>query len=334
MTFRDAINKTLDEVLALDETVFLFGEDIGPLGGAVKVTKDLWKKYGTKRVRNTPISEAAIIGTAIGTACTGLKPIAEIMFCDFLYIGMDQLINQMAKMKYMYGGKAVLPIVIRTTVGAGLSSAAQHAQSNEAMFMHVAGLKLVFPSTPSDARGLLFSAIEDPNPVLFFEHRCLYDLEGPVPDEKFTIPLGVADIKRQGTDLSIVATGITVHRALEAARVLSKEGISAEVVDPRTLVPLDTAAIIESVKKTGRVLIVHEAPKTAGTGAEIAAQIAELAFDYLDTPILRVCGKDTPVPFSRSSGYAEKIHPFHFRLSWSGSWYLRLRILSMERVDC
>ncbi len=220
------------------------------------------------------------------------------MFCDFLYIGMDQLINQMAKMKYMYGGKAVLPIVIRTTVGAGLSSAAQHAQSNEAMFMHVAGLKLVFPSTPADARGLLFSAIEDPNPVLFFEHRCLYDLNGPVPDKKFTIPLGVADIKRQGTDLSIIATGIMVHRALEAARELSKEGISAEVVDPRTLVPLDTIAIIETVKKTGRVLIVHEAPKTAGTGAEIAAQIAELAFDYLDTPILRVCGKDTPIPFS------------------------------------
>jgi pyruvate dehydrogenase E1 component beta subunit len=298
MTFRDAINKTLDEALALDETVFLSGEDIGPLGGAFQVTKNLWKKYGTKRVRNTPISEAAIIGTAIGTACVGLKPVAEIMFCDFLYIGMDQLINQMAKMKYMYGGKAVLPIVIRTTVGAGLSSAAQHAQSNEAMFMHVAGLKLVFPSTPSDARGLLFSAIEDPNPVLFFEHRCLYDLEGPVPEEKFTIPLGTADIKRQGTDLSIVATGIMVHRALDAARELSEEGISAEVVDPRTLVPLDTGAIITSVKKTGRVLIVHEAQKTAGTGAEIAAQIAELAFDYLDTPIIRVCGKDTPVPFS------------------------------------
>lgn len=298
MTFRDAINKTLDDLLARDPSVLLFGEDIGPLGGAFQVTRGLWKKYGTRRVRNTPISEAAIIGTAIGTACTGLKPVAEIMFCDFLYIGMDQLVNQMAKMKYMYGGKAVLPIVIRTTVGAGLSSAAQHAQSNEAMFMHVAGLKLVFPSTPCDARGLLFSAIDDPNPVLFFEHRCLYDVKGEVPEGDYTIPLGVADVKREGRDLTIVATGIMVLRSLQAAEELAKEGVSAEVVDPRTLNPLDTETIIQSVKKTSRVMIVHEAQKTAGPGAEIAARIAELAFHYLDTPVRRVCGKDTPIPFS------------------------------------
>jgi len=298
ITFRDAINTTLDEALRQDQSILLFGEDIGSLGGAFQVTKGLWKKYGTKRVRNTPISEAAILGTAIGTACTGLKPIAEIMFCDFLYIGMDQLVNQMAKMKYMFGGKAVLPIVIRTTVGAGLSSAAQHAQSNEAMFMHVPGLKLVFPSTPYDARGLLVSAIQDPNPVLFFEHKCLYDTKGSVPEKDYAIPLGVADIKREGDDLTIVATGMMVSRSLEAAEKLSKEGISIEVVDPRTLNPLDTETIVQSVKKTNRVLIVHEAPKTSGAGAEIAAQIAELAFNYLDTPIVRVCGKDTPIPFS------------------------------------
>jgi pyruvate/2-oxoglutarate/acetoin dehydrogenase E1 component len=298
MTFRDAINKTLDEVLDKDPSVFLFGEDIGPLGGAFQVTKGLWKKYGTRRVRNTPISEAAILGTAIGTACTGLKPIAEIMFCDFLYMGMDQLINQMAKMKYMYGGKAVLPIVIRVSAGAGLSSAAQHAQSNEAMFMHVAGLKLVYPSTPYDARGLLLSAIEDPNPVLIFEHHCLYDVKGEVPEKDYMIPLGVADVKRKGNDMTIVATGLMVSRSLEAAEQLSKEDTSIEVVDPRTLNPLDIETIVKSVKKTSRVLVVHEAPKTSGAGAEIAAQIAELAFEYLDTPILRVCGKDTPIPFS------------------------------------
>jgi len=298
MTFRDSINKTLDEALAQDPTVLLFGEDIGPLGGAFQVTKGLWKKYGTRRVRNTPISESAIIGTAIGTACTGLKPIAEIMFCEFLYIGMDQVVNQMAKMKYMYGGKAVLPIVIRTTLGAGLSSAAQHAQSNEAMFMHVAGLKLVYPSTPHDARGLLISAIKDPNPVIFFEHHCLYDFMGMVPDKEYEIPLGVADVKRKGKDLTIVATGLMVHRSIQAAEEVSKEGISVEVVDPRSLNPLDIETILKSVKKTSRVLIVHEAQKTSGMGAEVAAQIAELAFEYLAAPIMRVCGKDTPIPFS------------------------------------
>jgi pyruvate dehydrogenase E1 component beta subunit len=211
---------------------------------------------------------------------------------------MDQLVNQMAKMKYMYGGKAVLPIVIRTTVGAGLSSAAQHAQSNEAMFMHVAGIKLAFPSTPYDARGLLLSAIEDPNPVLFFEHHCLYDIKGYVPEKDYKVPLGVADIKREGTDMTIIATGLMVHRALEAADELSKERISAEVIDLRTLNPLDIKTIIQSVKKTSKVLIVHEAPKTAGAGAEIAAQIAEKAINYLASPILRLCGKDTPIPFS------------------------------------
>jgi pyruvate/2-oxoglutarate/acetoin dehydrogenase E1 component len=298
MTFRDAINGALDHALGSDPTVMLFGEDIGQLGGAFQVTKGLWDKYGSKRVKNTPISEAAIIGTAIGSACVGLKPIAEIMFCDFLYVGMDQIVNQMAKMKYMFGGKAVLPIVIRTTVGAGLSAAAQHSQSNEAMFMHVSGLKIVFPSTPRDARGLLFSAIQDPNPVLFLEHRMLYDIQGEVPEKPYAIPLGVADVKRQGTDLTVVATGIMVHKALQAAQILAEEGLSLEVIDPRSLNPLDMQTIIESVKKTSKALVVHEAPKTCGMGAEIVSLIVEQGFDYLDSPVLRVCGKDTPIPFS------------------------------------
>ncbi len=298
MTFRDAINRTLDDALSSDPAVLLFGEDIGQLGGAFQVTKGLWQKYGSERVKNTPISEAAIIGTAIGTACVGLKPIAEIMFCDFLYIGMDQIVNQMAKMKYMFGGKAVLPIVIRTTVGGGLSAAAQHSQSNEAMFMHVAGLKIAFPSTARDARGLLFSAIKDPNPVLFLEHRILYDIKGEVPEETYAIPLGVADVKRQGTDLTVVATGMMVHKAMEAAQKLEEEGISIELIDPRTLNPLDMETIIGSVRKTNKALVVHEAPKTCGMGAEIVSLIVEQAFDYLDSPVLRVCGKDTPIPFS------------------------------------
>jgi pyruvate/2-oxoglutarate/acetoin dehydrogenase E1 component len=298
MTFRDAINRTLDDSLSSDRSVLLFGEDIGQLGGAFQVTKGLWQKYGSERIKNTPISEAAIIGTAIGTACVGLKPIAEIMFCDFLYIGMDQIVNQMAKMKYMFGGKAVLPIVIRTTVGGGLSAAAQHSQSNEAMFMHVAGLKIIFPSTPGDARGLLFSAITDPNPVLFLEHRVLYDIKGEVPEEPYVIPLGLADVKRKGKDLTVVATGMMVHKAMQAAHKLEEEGISIELIDPRTLNPLDMETIIGSVKKTNKALVVHEAPKTCGVGAEIVSLIVEQGFDYLDSPVLRVCGKDTPIPFS------------------------------------
>ena len=296
MSFRDAINVTLDQALCTDPTVLLFGEDIGQRGGAFQATKGLWQKYGLERVKNTPISEAAIVGTAIGSACVGLKPIAEIMFCDFLYVGMDQIVNQMAKMKYMFGGKAVLPIVIRTTVGAGLSAAAQHSQSNEAMFMHVAGLKIVFPSTAEDARGLLLSAIKDPNPVLFLEHRVLYDFEGEVPEETYEIPFGVADIKRQGSDLTVVATGIMVHKAMEAAQKLKEDGISVELIDPRTLNPLDMETIVGSVKKTNKALVVHEAPKTCGMGAEIVSLIVEQAFDYLDSPVLRVCGKDTPIP--------------------------------------
>jgi pyruvate/2-oxoglutarate/acetoin dehydrogenase E1 component len=298
LTYRQAINETLDQLLAEDESVFLLGEDIGLLGGAFQVTKGLFDKYGPERVRNTPISESAIIGAAIGASCMGLKPIAEIMFCDFFYICMDQLVNQMAKMKYMYGGKAVLPIVVRTTYGAGLSSAAQHAQSNESLFLHIAGLKIAVPSTAGDAVGLLRASVADPNPVLFYEHRCLYDTSEAVPDSKFTIPLGQADVKRSGTDITIVATGMMVHRALEAAEKLEERDIDVEVVDPRTIAPLDVDTIIASARKTKRVMVVHEAPKTGGLGAEIASRIHEGAHDCLLSPVMRVCGKDTPVPFA------------------------------------
>ena len=298
LTYRDALNETLGRLLAEDESVFLMGEDIGLLGGAFQVTKGLHAKYGSRRVRNTPISEAAILGAATGAACTGLKPIAEIMFCDFFYVGMDQLVNQMAKMKYMYGGKAVLPIVVRTTYGAGLSSAAQHAQSNEAMFLHVAGLKLVMPTTPADAAGLLRASATDPNPVLFFEHRCLYDTKGAVPDDCPEIALGLADVKRAGDDLTVVATGMMVQRSLAAADRLAKQGVSIEVIDPRTLNPLDTDCIVTSAQKTGRVVVVHEAPKTGGIGAEIASAVSEAAFADLKAPVGRICGKDTPIPFS------------------------------------
>jgi len=298
LTYRQAINETLDRLLAEDESVFLLGEDIGLLGGAFQATRGLYDKYGPERVRNTPISESAIVGAAIGASCMGLKPIAEVMFCDFLYIGMDQLVNQMAKMRYMYGGKAVLPVVVRTTYGAGLSSAAQHSQSNESLFLHVAGLRIALPSTPRDAAGLLRASVQDPNPVLFYEHRCLYDTRGAAPEDDLTIPLGKAEIKRPGVDLTIVATGMMVHRALEAAEQLVQNGIRAEVVDPRTIAPLDMETIIESARKTKRVLVVHEAPKTGGAGAEIASRIHEAAHDCLAAPVMRLCGKDAPIPFS------------------------------------
>jgi pyruvate dehydrogenase E1 component beta subunit len=298
LTYRQAINETLDQLLAEDESVFLMGEDIGLLGGAFQVTKGLFDKYGPKRVRNAPISESAIIGAAIGASCMGLKPIAEIMFCDFFYICMDQLVNQMAKMKYMYGGKAVLPIVVRTTYGAGLSSAAQHAQSNESLFLHIAGLKIAVPSTAGDAMGLLRASVADPNPVLFYEHRCLYDTSENVPDNQLTIPLGQADVKRSGTDITIVATGMMVHRSLQAAKDLEERDIDAEVVDPRTIAPLDVGTIMASARKTKRAMVVHEAPKTGGFGAEIASCIHEGAHDCLLSPVMRVCGKDAPIPFA------------------------------------
>ncbi len=298
ITFKEAIREALDEALDSDSRVFLMGEDIGPLGGAFGVTQGLFDKYGKKRVRNTPISEVVIVGAAIGAAVVGLRPVAEIMFCDFLPIAGDQIINQAAKMKYMSGGQVTLPLTIRTILGAGLSAAAQHSQSNEAIWMHTPGLRIVIPSTPYDAKGLLKTAILNNDPVIYFEHRCLYDLKGPVPEESYTIPFGKADVKRKGSDVTVIAIAEMVIKSLSAAEELEKEGISTEVIDPRTLNPLDMETILSSVKKTGRVLIVHESVLTCGPGAEIAARLADQAFDFLDAPVKRLATKDVPMPMA------------------------------------
>jgi len=298
ITFREAIREALDEALKSDAKVFLMGEDIGPLGGAFAVTKGLFDKYGRKRVRNTPISEVAIVGAATGAAMAGLRPVTEIMFCDFLPMAGDQIINQAAKMRYMFGGQVKVPLTIRTILGAGLSAAAHHSQSNEALFMHTPGLKLVIPSTPYDAKGLLKTAILDDNPVIYFEHRCLYDSKGPVPENSYSISFGRADVKKEGRDVTLIATAEMVIKSLSVAEELEQEGISVEVIDPRTLNPLDMETIYESVKKTGRVLIVHEAVLTCGSGAEIAARISEEAFDYLDAPVKRLATKDVPIPMA------------------------------------
>jgi len=298
LTFAQALNEALKQEMRRDPTIYVAGEDVGKYGGIFGVTAGLLEEFGEERVRDTPITESAIIGSAVGAAAAGLRPVVEIMFIDFIGVALDQLFNQAAKMKYMFGGKAKLPIVVRTTCGAGMCAAAQHSQSLEAWFMHIPGLKVVAPSTPYDAKGLLISSIRDDNPVLFIEHKMLYGIEGEVPEEPYTIPLGVADIKREGKDVTVVATMAMVHKALEAAEDLAKEGIEVEVVDPRTLSPLDKETIINSVKKTHRLVIVHEAVKQAGPGAEIAAIVAEEAFEYLDAPIKRVAAPFTPVPFS------------------------------------
>lgn len=298
ITYREAIREALREEMEKDEDVFLIGEDIAEFGGTYKVTQGLLKKFGKERVRNTPISESAIIGAAIGSSISGMRPVAEIMYIDFITIAMDQIVNQAAKIRYMTGGQVKVPLVIRTQGGGGRSSAAQHAQSLEAWFCHAPGLKVVMPSTAYDAKGLLKSAIRDDNPVIFIEHKILYNIKGPVPEKEYLIPLGKAEIKREGGDFTIVATSRMVERSLLAAAELEGQGISVEVVDPRTLVPLDKETILSSVKKTGRVLIVHEAWERSGFGAEIAAILAKEAFDYLDAPIERLGAKDTPMPFS------------------------------------
>ena len=299
ITYRDALREALREEMLRDETVFLLGEDIGRYWkGAFKVTKELAEEFGDERVRDTPISESAIIGVATGAAITGMRPIAEIMFGDLSALAMDQIANQAAKLTYMFGGQTKVPLVIRMPFGAGVNVAAHHSQSLEAWFLHVPGLKIAMPSTPYDAKGLLKTAIRDDNPVMFFEHKLLYNIKGPVPEEEYTVPLGVADVKRKGEDVTIVATLYMVHKSLAAAEELSKEEISVEVVDPRTLIPLDKQAIINSVKKTGRIVIVTEDCKTGGVSAEIAAVVAEEAIDYLDAPVKRVAEPDTPIPFS------------------------------------
>lgn len=297
--YREALNEALREEMERDECVFVLGEDVAePYGGVYRVTLGLSDIFGTDRVRNTPLSEVAIMGATLGSALTGMRPVGELMYIDFTAVCMDQIVNQIAKLRYMTGGQAVLPLVIRTQGGAGRSSAAQHAQSLEAWFMHTPGLKVVMPSTPEDAKGLLKTSIRDDNPVLFIEHKLLYNEKGQVPEEEYTIPFGVADVKRPGSDVTVIATSRMVLRSLKAAEQLEEEGISVEVVDPRTLVPLDEETMLESVRKTNRVVIVHEACRRGGVGAEIAAMIQEKAFDYLDAPIERVGAEDVPVPFA------------------------------------
>jgi len=298
MTFAQALNHAHRLEMQRDLNIYVAGEDVGTYGGIFGVTTGLLAEFGDKRIRDTPITESAIIGTAVGAAACGLRPVIELMFVDFIGVALDQLYNQAAKMKYMFGGKAKLPIVLRASCGAGMGAAAQHSQCLEAWFMHIPGLKVVMPSTPYDAKGLLIASIRDDNPVVFLEHKMLYGTEQEVPTEAYTIPLGQADIKREGRDITVVATAQMVARALSAAEKLSAEKISIEVVDPRTLSPLDEETILNSIKKTHRLLIVHEEVKFAGSGAEIAAMAAEKAFDYLDAPILRVAAPFTPVPFS------------------------------------
>ena len=301
LNIAQALNEAMDEEMARDPTVFAFGENVADWGqgGIYGVNDGLVAKYGEGRFRDTPISEEAIVGLAVGAAVGATRPVAEIMYVDFMGLAMDALVNQAAKMRYMFGGKATVPLVIRTQEGAGRGTAAQHSQSLEAWFVHIPGLKVCAPSTAADAKGLLKSAIRDDNPVVFLEHKQIYFERSAVPeDEDFTIPLGLADVKREGSDVTIVTFHALVGKALKAAEELSKEGIEVEVVDPRTLFPLDIDTIIDSVQKTGRVLIAHEGYERCGVGAEIATQIMEQAFDYLDAPVKRVCAKNVPVPYN------------------------------------
>lgn len=293
-----ALRDALREEMLRDERVFLIGEDIGTYGGAFRATRGLLAEFGELRVIDTPISESAIAAAAVGAAIMGMRPVAEIMFQDFLTLALDQILNCAAKLRYLHNGQATVPMVLRAPFGAGIHAGAHHSQSIEAMFCHIPGVKVVCPSTPHDAKGLLKAAIRDPNPVLFFEHKLAYGIRGQVPDEDCIVPLGKADIKRGGKDITVVAWGFMVHKTLKAADDLAGKGIELEVVDLRTLVPLDTETIVNSIKKTGRLIVVHEACKTAGFGGEIAAIAAKEAFDYLDAPIERVTAPDTPVPFS------------------------------------
>ncbi len=301
ITYVMALNEALREEMRRDPRVFVMGEDVaiwGNKGGVYGVTQGLYEEFGPERVRDTPISEEAIVGTAVGAAVTGMRPVAEIMYIDFMALAMDPLVNQGAKLRYMFGGKARVPVVIRTQEGAGRGIAAQHSQSLEAWFVHIPGIKVAVPSTPADAKGLLKAAIRDDNPVMFIEHKMLYATKGPVPEGEYVIPLGQADVKREGTDVTFIGIHTMIPKGLAAAEKLAAEGISVEVIDPRTLVPLDIETIVNSVKKTGRVVIAHEAYARGGVAGEIAMQIMEHAFDYLDAPIVRVAGRNVPVPYN------------------------------------
>jgi pyruvate/2-oxoglutarate/acetoin dehydrogenase E1 component len=298
ISLAQAVNEALAEELRRDPTVFLIGEDVAEAGTPFKVTSGLVEEFGPERVLDSPISEAGITGIGLGAAMTGMRPVVDIMFGDFLTLVMDQLANQAAKAHYMSGGRLQAPLTLRTTLGATRRSAAQHSQSLHAWVSHVPGLKVALPSTPYDAKGLLKTAIRDDNPVVFFEDKMMFAVKGPVPDGEYTIPFGVADVKREGEDVTIVATSSMVYVALEAAERLAEEGVSAEVVDPRTLVPLDRKTLVASAKKTGRVLVVDEGHRSYGASAELAATIAEEAFYWLDAPVRRAAAMDVPVPFS------------------------------------
>jgi pyruvate dehydrogenase E1 component beta subunit len=298
MTYREAVRDALSEVMRRDDRVFIMGEDIAEMGGSMGVTQGMLAEFGPARVRNTPISEIAIVGAGIGAAIQGMLPVVEIMYEDFLTISMEQIVNQAAKHRTMSGGQLEVPLTIRTQGGAGWSPGAQHAQQLESWFVHVPGLKVVFPSTPEDVRGLLWSSIYDPNPVLFFEHRLLYPVKGEVPEQIVPIPLGSARVLREGTDVTVIAIGRLVHDALRAAEAAEREGISVEVVDPRTLSPLDADTLVGSVRKTTRCVTAHEAVTQGGVGAELAAVIQHGAFDYLDAPIERVGAKFGPLAFA------------------------------------
>jgi pyruvate/2-oxoglutarate/acetoin dehydrogenase E1 component len=298
LSYREAVRDAMSEAMRRDEDVFIMGEDIAEMGGSMGVTQGMLEEFGPERVRNTPISEMAIVGAGVGAAIAGMRPIVEVMYQDFLTLAMEQIVSQAAKHRYMSGGQVKVPLTVRTQGGAGWSPGAQHAQQLEAWFVHVPGLKVVFASTPRDVRGLLWSSIYDDNPVVFFEHRTLYGIKEDVPDEIEGIELGKARVHREGDDVTVVATGRLVHEALGAAQEAEEEGISVEVVDPRTLLPLDEETIVKSVQKTNRCVVAHEAIVRMGFGAEVAAVVQEQAFDYLDAPVQRVGAKFTPLPFA------------------------------------
>lgn len=299
ISFAKAIAEALDYEMSKDKKVVVLGEDVGQYGGIYGATTGLFEKYGPDRVRDTPIAESGFVGASVGAAATGLlRPVVELMFIDFFGVAMDQIYNQAAKMRYMFGGKQKIPMVLRTPCGAGFSAAAQHSQSLHAIFTHVPGLKVVMPSTPYDVKGLLISSIEDDDPVIFIEHKGLYALEGEVPEENYSIPLGKADVKKEGKDVTIVATAAMVHKSLEVANKLEKEDISVEVVDPRSLVPLDVDTIVNSIKKTGKLVVVDEGYPRAGFASDIAAIAASKCFNDLKAPVKLVTPPATPIPFS------------------------------------
>jgi acetoin:2,6-dichlorophenolindophenol oxidoreductase subunit beta len=298
ITYREAVRDALGKAMRKDEDVFIMGEDIAEMGGSMAVTQGLLEEFGPERVRNTPISEMAIVGAGIGAAMAGMRPVVEIMYEDFLTLSLEQIVNQAAKHRYMSGGQLTVPLTIRTQGGAGWSPGAQHAQQLEAWLVHVPGLKVAYPSTPEDVRGLLWTAIYDDNPVIFFEHRLLYPVKGEVPEALEPVPFGKARTIREGSDVTVIAIGPLVHRALDAAKQAEEEGISVEVIDPRTLQPLDEDSIVASVKKTNRAVVAHEAVTRMGFGAEVTSVLQYKAFDYLDAPIERVGAKFAPLAFA------------------------------------